>query len=60
MRTARGMHADFAAVLDACVLAKLAAIANDHDQEFQDILIRLGKSVPAFSRRVLEDYGRWS
>ena len=31
--------------------------ANDHDQELQDTLIRLGKSVPAFSRRVLEDYG---
>jgi hypothetical protein len=40
----------------AVVLAKLAAIANDHGQELQDTLIRLGKSVPAFSHRVLEDY----
>ena len=44
----------------AVVLAKLAAITNDHDQEFQDTLIHLGKSVPAFSRRILEDSGQYS
>ena len=33
----------------AVVLAELTAIANDHDQELQDTLIRLGKGVPAFS-----------
>jgi hypothetical protein len=37
------------------VLTKLADIASDRREEVQDILIHLGKSVPSFSRRLLED-----
>jgi predicted nucleic acid-binding protein len=39
------------------VLAKIADIATDHGEEMQDRLIHLGKSVPAFSRRLLQDSG---
>jgi predicted nucleic acid-binding protein len=39
------------------VVAKLAAIAQDDGNDIQDILIRLGKSIPAFASRVLEDMG---
>ena len=42
------------------VLAKLADIARDHDEEMQDVLIHLGKSVPSFSRRLLQDSGKAS
>ena len=41
----------------AVMLAKLAAMANDRGSEIQDVLIHLGKSVPVFSRRLLEDFG---
>lgn len=40
------------------VLAKVADIATDHGEEIQDVLIHLGKSVPAFSRRLLQDSGK--
>jgi hypothetical protein len=39
------------------VVAKLAAMAQDDKIDIQDVLIRIGKSVPAFSQRVLEDMG---
>ena len=66
------MQADFPVILDACVLAnvgvcdlypgvvltKVAEIATNHGEEIQDVLIHLGKSVPAFSRRLLEDSGK--
>jgi len=39
------------------VVAKLAAIAQQHGNDIQDVLIRLGKSIPAFAERVLEDMG---
>jgi hypothetical protein len=39
------------------VVAKLAAIAQNGDNDIQDILIRLGRSIPAFAKRVLEDMG---
>ena len=41
----------------AIVLNKLAAIATDHGEEMQDVLIHLGRSVPSFSRRLLQDSG---
>src|SRR5687768_12815390 len=41
----------------AVVMAKLAAIATHKQLEIQDILIRLGKSVPRFSGQVLSDMG---
>ena len=41
----------------AVVMGKLAAIAKDHDRDVQDVLIHLGKSVPSFSARLLEDLG---
>ncbi len=34
---------------------KLAGIASSRKEDLQDVLIRLGKSVPAFSQRLLED-----
>jgi len=40
------------------VLAKLADIATSHGQEIQDVLIHLGKSLPSFSRRLLQDLGK--
>jgi hypothetical protein len=58
------MQADFPIILDAMnpgvVLTKLADIATDHGEEMQDVLIHLGKSVPAFSRRLLQDSGKVS
>lgn len=39
------------------VLTKVAALATDHGEEMQDVLIHLGQSVPAFSRRLLQDSG---
>lgn len=39
------------------VVAKLAAISQQHEEHIQDTLIRLGKSVPAFATRLLEDMG---
>ena len=42
------------------VLAKIADIANAHGGEMQDVLIHLGKSLPAFSRRLLQDSGKES
>jgi hypothetical protein len=39
------------------VLAKLADIALSHEEEMQDLLIQLGKSLPSFSRRVFQDLG---
>jgi len=40
------------------VLTKVAEIATAHGEEMQDALIHLGKSVPTFSRRLLQDTGR--
>ncbi len=40
------------------VLSKAAEIAHDRGEEIQDVLIHLGKSVPAFSRRLLQDSGK--
>ncbi len=40
------------------VLAKLADAASHHEQEMQDTLIRLGRSLPSFSRRLLQDLGK--
>lgn len=42
----------------AVVMAKLTAIAEDKHEELQDIVLRLGNSVPAFSGRVLEVMGK--
>jgi predicted nucleic acid-binding protein len=39
------------------VVAKLAAISQDDDKDLQDLLIHLGKSVPAFASRLLENLG---
>ncbi len=39
------------------VISKIAEIAIDHGEEMQDVLIHLGKSLPTFSRRLLEDFG---
>lgn len=39
------------------VMAKLAAIAQNQGQDLEDVLIHLGKSVPAFSSRLLESLG---
>ena len=39
------------------VVSKLAAIARDNDNDLQDSLIHLGKSVPSFATRILEDMG---
>jgi len=39
------------------VMGKLAAIAHDHGDEIQDVVIQLGKSVPAFAARVNEALG---
>jgi predicted nucleic acid-binding protein len=39
------------------VMAKLAAIAQGQGHDLEDVLIRLGKSVPAFSSRLLESLG---
>lgn len=36
------------------VVAKLAAIAREHDEEIHDILLHLGKSVPAFASHLME------
>lgn len=40
------------------VLGKVAAIATGHEEEMQDVLLHLGKSVPSFSARLLQDSGR--
>lgn len=40
------------------VLAKVADIATAHGRELQDVLIHLGKSVPAFSRRLSQNSGK--
>lgn len=39
------------------VVGKLAAIAQDDGKDIQDVLLHLGKSVPAFSSRLLETLG---
>ena len=39
-------------------LAKLADIAAGNGDDMEDVLIHLGKSVPAFSRQVLQDLGK--
>jgi predicted nucleic acid-binding protein len=39
------------------VVAKLAAMAQDDGKDLQDVLIHLGKSVPAFASRLLEIFG---
>ena len=39
------------------VVAKLAAIAQEDGKDLQDVLIHLGKSVPAFASRLLEIFG---
>jgi predicted nucleic acid-binding protein len=39
------------------VITKLAGMARERGEELQDVLIHLGKSVPSFSRRVLQDSG---
>jgi predicted nucleic acid-binding protein len=39
------------------VMGKLAAIAQDHGDDLQDVIIHLGKSVPAFASRVIETLG---
>lgn len=39
------------------VMAKLAAIASDEKIEIQDVLIRLGKTVPRFSCQISQDMG---
>ena len=41
--------------LPAVVIAKLAAISRDNQTELEDVLIKLGKSVPLFAARILED-----
>ena len=45
------------AMTPGVVAGKLAEIAADRAEEIEDVLIRLGKSVPAFSRQVLRDLG---
>lgn len=40
------------------VLAKLADMASDQGGAMQDILVHLSKSVPAFSRQLLQDLGK--
>ncbi len=37
------------------VWGRVAAIARDRDAEIEDVLIRLGKSVPLFAQKLLED-----
>ena len=39
------------------VMGKLAAIARDEKIEIQDVLIRLGKSVPRFSSQIMQAMG---
>lgn len=39
------------------VVAKLAAIAQDDGKDLQDVILHLGKSVPAFASRILETLG---
>lgn len=39
------------------VMAKLAAIAQEDGKDLQDVIIHLGKSVPAFASRLLENLG---
>jgi len=41
----------------AVVFAKIAAIARDDRAELQDVLIRLGRSVPRFAGKILDDMG---
>lgn len=41
----------------AVVMGKLAGMARDQEVELQDVLIRLGRSVPRFSAQILEDMG---
>lgn len=44
--------------MPACLLGRLADIANARGEEMQDVLIHLGRSVPAFSRWLLQDTGK--
>jgi predicted nucleic acid-binding protein len=39
------------------VLTKVAGMATERGIEMEDVLIHLGKSLPAFSRRLLQDSG---
>jgi hypothetical protein len=41
----------------AVVIAKLAAISRDSQTELEDVLIKLGKSIPRFAAQILEDLG---
>lgn len=41
----------------AVVVGKLTAMARDSGVELQDVLIRLGRSVPRFAAQILEDMG---
>lgn len=45
------------AINPAVVMGKLTAMARDGGGELQDVLIRLGKSVPRFAAKILEDMG---
>lgn len=40
---------------DVQVVARIAAIAAERDRDIEDVLIRLGKSVPLFAARLLDD-----
>jgi hypothetical protein len=59
------MQSDFPVILDACVLAsgavmaKLAAMAraSQNGSEIEDLLIRLGKTIPRFSSQILSEMG---
>ncbi len=42
------------------VMRRLAAIARDKEEDLEDVLIRLGKSTPRFSRHILEGTGSQS
>ncbi len=42
----------------AIVMAKLAAMAERRQLHLEDLLIQLGRSVPAFAAQVLKDMGR--
>ena len=44
----------------AVVVGKLAAMAQDQSRDLEDVLIHLGKSVPAFAARLIEDVGSQS
>lgn len=40
------------------VIMKLNQIARKKEEELEDTIIRFGKSLPAFSARLLEDMGK--